>query len=65
MMYGHTNKSWYHKTLIFNKGISFYDTCIKVKKELELHNLSDNIKNIAQKVHTAKKGIFKKRYLVC
>lgn len=58
-------KSWYHKTLIFNKGISFYDTCIKVKKELELHNLNDDIKDIAQKVHTAKKGIFKKRYLVC
>ena len=58
-------KSWYHKTLIFNKGISFYDTCMKVKKELELHNLNDDIKDVAQKVHTAKKGIFKKRYLVC
>ena len=57
-------KSWYHKTLIFNKGISFYDTCMKVKKELELHNLNDDIKDVAQKVHTAKKGIFKKRYLV-
>ena len=57
-------KRWYHKTLIFNKGISFYDTCMKVKKELELHNLNDDIKDVAQKVHTAKKGIFKKRYLV-
>lgn len=64
-MFGNNYKSWYHKTLIFNKGISFYDTCMKVKKELELHNLNDDIKDVAKKVHTAKKGIFKKRYLVC
>ena len=63
-MWGYKHNRWYHKTIIFNKGISFYDTCIKVKKELELNKLDDDIKNVAKKVHTAKKGIFKKRYLV-
>ena len=63
-MWGYKHKHWYSKTIIFNKGISFYDTCIKVKKELELNKVEDDIKNVAKKVHTAKKGIFKKRYLV-
>ena len=63
-MWGYKHNRWYSKTIIFNKGISFYDTCIKVKKELELNKLDDDIKNVAKKVHTAKKGIFKKRYLV-